>query len=58
MMSHMLVRGASGTRFYSEQGTKIGRRSILHVQINGNQGADSIEVGGHVTPIAEGTMTL
>jgi predicted PhzF superfamily epimerase YddE/YHI9 len=35
-----------------------GRKSILHVQINGDQGADGIEVGGYVTPVAEATMTL
>jgi predicted PhzF superfamily epimerase YddE/YHI9 len=35
-----------------EQGTKIGRRSILHVQISG----ESIEVGGYVTPLVEATM--
>ena len=58
MMRHRLVLSAPGTRFYSEQGTKMGRRSILHVQINGDGGADGIEVGGHVTPVAQGTMTL
>jgi predicted PhzF superfamily epimerase YddE/YHI9 len=36
----------------------MGRKSILHVQINGDQGAEGIEVGGHVTPVAEATMTL
>ena len=41
-----------GTRFISEQGTKMGRRSILHVQIND----ESIEVGGYVTPLVEATM--
>jgi len=58
MMRHKLAAGAAGTRFYSEQGTAMGRRSILYVQINGEQGADSIEVGGHVTPVTEATMTL
>jgi trans-2,3-dihydro-3-hydroxyanthranilate isomerase len=58
MMKHGLVSGADGTRFWSEQGTKMGRRSILYVQINGEQGRDGIDVGGFVTPVAEGTMTL
>lgn len=49
---------ASGARFMSEQGTKMERRSILHVRIAGDQGADGIYVGGHVTPVAEGTMKL
>ena len=58
MMRHKLVSGASGTRFFSEQGTKMGRRSILYVQVNGEQGADGIEVGGYVTPLSEAMMTL
>ena len=52
LMKHGLVSGHSGTRFVSEQGTKMGRRSILHVQISG----ESIEVGGYVTPLVEATM--
>jgi len=58
MLRHKLVPGIAGARFHSEQGTKIGRKSILHVQINDDQGADGIEVGSHVTPIAQATMTL
>ena len=58
MMRHGLVSGASGTRFISEQGTRMGRRSILHVKILGDQGDEGINVGGNVTPIAEGVMTL
>lgn len=58
MMRHKLVSGAAGSRFISEQGTKMGRRSILHVHIHGEQGADGIDVGGYVTPIIEATMTL
>jgi trans-2,3-dihydro-3-hydroxyanthranilate isomerase len=58
MMRHTLVSSASGTRFISEQGTKMGRRSLLHVKINGEQGADGIEVGGYVTPVAQGNMSL
>jgi trans-2,3-dihydro-3-hydroxyanthranilate isomerase len=56
MMRHRLAPDAAGTRFFSEQGTRMQRRSILHVQINGVGGADGIEVGGHVTPVAEATM--
>ncbi len=58
MMRHGLISSAAGTRFISEQGRKMGRRSILHVQVFGERGASGIEVGGHVTPIAEATMTL
>jgi len=55
MIRHNLVSGEAGTRFVSEQGTKMGRRSLLHVEI---QGADAIDVGGYVAPIAEAVMTL
>ena len=58
MMRHRLVAMGTGTRFFSEQGTAIGRRSILYVQINGEGGANGIEVGGYVTPVIEATMTL
>jgi trans-2,3-dihydro-3-hydroxyanthranilate isomerase len=58
MMRHGLVAGAPGNRFISEQGTKMGRRSILHVHVVGQNGADGIEVGGYVTPVAEAVMRL
>jgi trans-2,3-dihydro-3-hydroxyanthranilate isomerase len=56
MMRHKLVSGASGTRFFSEQGTKMGRRSILYVDIRGEQGSDGIDVGGYVTPVADAML--
>jgi trans-2,3-dihydro-3-hydroxyanthranilate isomerase len=55
MIRHNLISGQAGTRFASEQGTKMGRRSLLHVEIHE---ADAIDVGGYVTPIAEALMTL
>jgi hypothetical protein len=58
MMRHGLMSCASGTRFVSEQGTKMGRRSVLHVHILGQTGVDGIEVGGYVTPVADATMRL
>jgi trans-2,3-dihydro-3-hydroxyanthranilate isomerase len=58
MLQHGLVSGDAGARFVSEQGTKMGRRSILHVQLHGEQGADGIEVGGYVSPVAEATLRL
>ena len=51
MMRHKMI---SKTRFISEQGTKMGRRSILHVDIRG----DEIDVGGYVTPLVRAVMTL
>ena len=58
MMRHHLISNAGGTRFVSEQGTKMGRRRLLHVEIHGKEAADGIEVGGHVTPIVEAVMSL
>ncbi|HEX3985325.1 MAG TPA: PhzF family phenazine biosynthesis protein [Acidobacteriaceae bacterium] len=58
MIRNRLVSGAAGHRFLSEQGTKMGRRSILHVHILGNDGAGGIEVGGYVAPLIEATLRL
>jgi trans-2,3-dihydro-3-hydroxyanthranilate isomerase len=58
MMRHKLAPNADGTAFVSEQGTKMGRRSYLHVLIHGENGANGIEIGGHVTPLATATMKL
>lgn len=58
MMRHGLVSSASGTRFVSEQGRKMGRRSLLHVRIHGHEGSGGIEVGGHVVPVALASMTI
>src|SRR5258708_38112953 len=51
MMRHGLVSNAAGTRFVSEQGTKMGRRSLLHVDIKGENGTDGIYIGGKGKPI-------
>ncbi len=58
MMHHGLVDARDGTRFVSEQGTKMGRRSYLHVLVHGDYGRDGIEVGGDVVPFAEGTVRI
>jgi len=58
MMRHGLVANSSGTRWVSEQGTKMGRRSYLHVHVRGDNGADGIDIGGHVTPVSVATMRL
>lgn len=58
MMKHGLVRNADGTRFLNEQGTKMGRRSLLHVFVHGENGKDGIEVGGHTTHVASATLHL
>jgi trans-2,3-dihydro-3-hydroxyanthranilate isomerase len=58
MMKHGLLTENSATRFISEQGAKMGRRSLLHVRVAGDRGGEGIYVGGYVTPIAEGVMKL
>jgi trans-2,3-dihydro-3-hydroxyanthranilate isomerase len=55
MMQHGLV--ARGARFLCEQGTKMGRRSILHVQTGVTENAP-IDVGGSVAPVIEAVMML
>jgi trans-2,3-dihydro-3-hydroxyanthranilate isomerase len=56
MMRYQLAPSTAGRRFVSEQGVKMGRRSVLHVHVRGEHGGDGIDVGGHVTPIAEGSL--
>lgn len=58
MMAHELCASGDGTSLISEQGTKMGRRSLLHVRVRGDRGSDGIEVGGNVTPLIEGTLHL
>jgi trans-2,3-dihydro-3-hydroxyanthranilate isomerase len=58
MLTYGLAPRGKGSRFISEQGTKMGRRSLLHILIHGENGVDGIEVGGYVTPLVEATMTL
>jgi predicted PhzF superfamily epimerase YddE/YHI9 len=55
MMQHGLV--TRGARFRCEQGTRMGRRSILHVQ-TGVAEDTPIDVGGSVAPAIEAVMTL
>ena len=58
MMKHRLIPLSAGTRMVSEQGTKMGRKSLLHVLVRGEGGGNGIEVGGHVTALVEAKMTL
>lgn len=58
MMRNGLLPPSGGTDFVCEQGTRMGRRSLLHVRIRGELGAEGIFAGGHVTPVARATMVL
>ncbi len=44
--------------FFSEQGVKMGRRSVLQVRVGESNGGVRIRVGGTVVPVAEGTLRL
>ena len=58
MMKYGLAQSGDGTRFVSEQGTQMGRRSFLHVRVRGEVGAGGIEVGGHVAELAKAVMRI
>lgn len=53
-----LLPSADDIRFTSEQGTRMGRRSILHVRISVKAGETSIQVGGSAVVTAEGVFSL
>jgi len=59
LAAYMRRAGLTTARqFISEQGTKMGRRSLLHVEVHGKEADETIDVGGYVTPLVEATMTL
>jgi trans-2,3-dihydro-3-hydroxyanthranilate isomerase len=59
MLRRGLLPRENGLRLVSEQGTKMGRRSLLHVLVHIDGTNDpTIEVGGSVVPIATGEMTV
>jgi predicted PhzF superfamily epimerase YddE/YHI9 len=58
MMRNGLIDRRDGTRFTSEQGTKMQRRSLLHVYVRGEAGALGIDVGGSNVHVASGEMLL
>lgn len=58
MKRYGLLARADGSPFFSEQGVKMGRRSLLHVDAHTHNGIDIIEVGGSVVSIAAGALHL
>jgi trans-2,3-dihydro-3-hydroxyanthranilate isomerase len=58
MMKHGLIGNDDGTTFISEQGTKMRRRSLLHVMVHGKNGSDGIEVGGNACHIGTGSINV
>lgn len=53
-----MIPGDTTVRFVSEQGTKMRRRSILHVAVNGEGAARTIKVGGSAVQVAEGAFSF
>lgn len=58
MMRHGLTSQRAGHHFVSEQGARMGRRSLLHVRVHGESGKGGIDVGGFVTPVIEGEIHI
>ena len=61
LVRHGIVRATGQTRvkIVSEQGTKMGRRSLVHVTLRVSGGRISdIRVGGGVVPVLAGRLRL
>jgi trans-2,3-dihydro-3-hydroxyanthranilate isomerase len=58
MMRQGMTSAKAGSRFVNEQGTRMGRKSILHVHVHGEEGRDGIDVGGFVTPVINGEICI
>jgi trans-2,3-dihydro-3-hydroxyanthranilate isomerase len=59
LLKHGLIQGDDEVHIVSEQGTRMGRQSFIHIRIrtSGDQIA-AIEVGGSTVPVLEGTLRL
>jgi trans-2,3-dihydro-3-hydroxyanthranilate isomerase len=59
MMRRGLLPLENGLRMVSEQGTKMGRRSLLHVLVHiVGENDPVIEIGGSVVPMMTGEMII
>jgi trans-2,3-dihydro-3-hydroxyanthranilate isomerase len=59
LVRHRLVRGDGAMRIVSEQGTKMGRQSFVHVALTAHDGQSrEIRVGGAVVPVIDGTLRV
>ncbi len=59
LVRHGIVAPEATVRIVSEQGTKMGRQSFIHIAVSTDAGiVTGIEVGGSVVPVLEGTLTL
>jgi trans-2,3-dihydro-3-hydroxyanthranilate isomerase len=59
LVRHRLIPPDETVRIVSEQGTKMGRQSFIHIAVRTeNGGVAGIEVGGSAVPVLEGTLHL
>jgi trans-2,3-dihydro-3-hydroxyanthranilate isomerase len=58
MLRHGMTSAKAGSRFVSEQGVQMGRRSILHVRVLGENAKDGVDVGGFVTKVIDGELRI
>jgi trans-2,3-dihydro-3-hydroxyanthranilate isomerase len=60
LVRHGLIEGPGPRRFVSEQGTRMGRQSFVHVGLTARADgrAEDIRVGGSVVAVLEGRLTL
>jgi len=59
LVRHGLVTPDETVRIVSEQGTKMGRQSFIHIAVTTKMGAvTGIEVGGSAVPVLEGILSL
>ena len=59
VVRHRLVAARESVRIVSEQGTKMGHQSFVHItlRVTGDRITD-IRVGGSVVPVLDGRLTL
>ena len=59
LVRHRLVRTEGAMRIISEQGTKMGRQSFVHIALDATHGATTnLRVGGSVVPVIDGTLRV
>ena len=59
VVRHGLVRADGDVRIVSEQGTKMGRQSFVHIALRASPATiTDIKVGGSVVPALDGRLTL
>jgi trans-2,3-dihydro-3-hydroxyanthranilate isomerase len=59
-VSYGLVERSPAVSIVSEQGTKMGRQSFIHIELeypDGDEAPSRIEVGGSVMPVLSGTLS-